>query len=329
MPEYRNNDIIFNIEYHKKYSDNFNPKDDNESKQFNNSKWHRSKQAISYITRASACDDKLEDESKLFNDLLNFTDLEKDDIIEMSKIDYDNEIEKASGWSSLGELTEKNKLQLEEDLSNTGSTVWSSVISFLPEYSNEICSNRNEAKQLLGKVANDFFKSAGLDPENIEWYASFHNNTATHNHIHFVWFEKEPLIIDSKGNHKYSNSWIKKQSIDKMLKSIHEYHKDKMSNYFSLRDEIRNEIKSSVKQDYFEKILDDLSKSIDTSQSYQYARLSNEDKLKVNNAFKEILNHNPEMKDNYNNYIKHLIKYQKDLIKIWKIDNPDKKMKLS
>ena len=110
MSKFNRKDIIFNVEYHKFYDNNFKPKDDYEKKRFEKSKWQRSNQAVSYITRESACDNKLKDEAKLFNDLLNFTDLEQSDIIKMSKVDYDNEIEKTNGFSSFGDLTKENKL---------------------------------------------------------------------------------------------------------------------------------------------------------------------------------------------------------------------------
>ena len=324
MNNFNRKDIIFNVEYHKKYDDNFNPKDDFEAKQFKSSKWHRSSQAVSYITRDSACDNKTDDENKIMNHLINNTDLENNDIMKSSHIETDEE--RVNSFSSLGDLTKEKKLFLEKELATTGSTIWSSVISFTPEYSNCFCSNRIEAKKLIENVSKTFFKSAGLDPDNIEWYASFHNNTSTHNHIHFVFFEKEPKNLDSKGNPKYSNHYINKNAINKMIAEIYKYHHETNHDYFNLRDLIRNEIKSSIKEDYFQRLLYDLSK-VNTSESYQYARMSNEDKLIINKAFKTILKNNPRMNNMYNEYITKLYKEQRELQNIWNLENPNKKNK--
>lgn len=57
-----------------------------------------------------------------------------------------------------------------------------------------------------------YFKRAGLNPDNIEWFAGLHENT-DNRHIHLVFFEKEPQRIKGKTK-SFSRGFISDNAMD-------------------------------------------------------------------------------------------------------------------
>ena len=56
--------------------------------------------------------------------------------------------------------------------------------------------NQEQFSAVIKRIAPVYFKSIGLDPENVSWWEDFHpeNRTSTipHPHIHFLFFENKP-----------------------------------------------------------------------------------------------------------------------------------------
>ena len=71
------------------------------------------------------------------------------------------------------------------------------VISFEEGYGKRNVYDWIQAKDLLSKTLPAFFRSVGLDPDNMIWYAGLHTNT-DNRHIHLSFFEKEPRVYDKK-----------------------------------------------------------------------------------------------------------------------------------
>ena len=53
------------------------------------------------------------------------------------------------------------------------------------------CRDYEQAYNFIKKELPRFFTRAGLDKDNIIWYAGLHENTEN-KHIHISFFEKEP-----------------------------------------------------------------------------------------------------------------------------------------
>jgi hypothetical protein len=130
-----------------------------------------------------------------------------------SKIDYvaySGDSEKSYGtFDQNGQMTKHQQFLLKEKLRSTKSVIWHGYISFTTEFGNKYLKTQADAMRLMNAEFPRFFKNAGLNPENITWYAGLHENTL-HKHIHFSFYENEPMRFtarDSK-NKRYSEGQI-------------------------------------------------------------------------------------------------------------------------
>lgn len=113
-------------------------------------------------------------------------------------IDYAGNPEKSSGvFNSHGLMGPLEKKELRERLRNTDSVIWDMVISTEEKYGKRNLTDWKEAQKLLNDILPKFFKRAGMDKDNVVWYAGLHENT-DNRHIHISFFEKEPRIYDKK-----------------------------------------------------------------------------------------------------------------------------------
>ncbi len=113
-------------------------------------------------------------------------------------VDYAGNPEKSSGvFNQNGLMDSDGKKVLRGQLRETKSTIWDMVISTEEEYGKRNLTNWKDAKSLLCDILPKFFKSIGMDSDNVIWYAGLHENT-DNRHIHISFFEKEPQIYDKK-----------------------------------------------------------------------------------------------------------------------------------
>ncbi len=105
---------------------------------------------------------------------------------------YVGNSEKSCGaFGNDGFLTDEQKRELREQLRTTQSCIWDMVISFREEFGEMYCRDYEQAYNFIKKELPKFFTRAGLDKDNIIWYAGLHENTEN-KHIHISFFEKEP-----------------------------------------------------------------------------------------------------------------------------------------
>lgn len=105
--------------------------------------------------------------------------------------------------SSLGNLDSKEKIDEfkrrgVEALNKEGAICYEFVLS-MKDYETAAkynIVNQEQFSAVIRRIAPVYFKSIGLDPENVAWWEDFHpeNRTSTipHPHIHFLFFENEP-----------------------------------------------------------------------------------------------------------------------------------------
>ncbi len=129
-------------------------------------------------------------------------------------IEYANNKEKSSGiFNQNGLLSEKDKKQLREQLRETKSVIWDGLITFEGSFGKVWCNSYEQAYELVKSELPKFFKRAGLNPDNMIWYAGLHENT-DNRHIHLSFFEKEPVRLRPRKEEKvFSNGKLSKTAI--------------------------------------------------------------------------------------------------------------------
>ena len=124
--------------------------------------------------------------------------------------EYVGNNEKSYGaFNQDGLLTDKQQKGLKKLLRTTQSCIWDCIISFKEEFGDKYCRDYEQAYNFLKSELPKFFTRAGLDKNNIIWYAGLHENT-DNKHIHISFFEKEPMYFKNGGKLSYHNGTIAK-----------------------------------------------------------------------------------------------------------------------
>ena len=124
--------------------------------------------------------------------------------------EYVGNHEKSYGaFNQDGLLTDKQQKELKQMLRTTQSCIWDCIISFKEDFGDKYCRDYEQAYNFLKSELPKFFTRAGLDKNNIIWYAGLHENT-DNKHIHLSFFEKEPQYFKNGGKLSYHNGTIAK-----------------------------------------------------------------------------------------------------------------------
>lgn len=166
--------------------------------------------------------------------------------------------EKSAGvFDKNGLLSKEQKKEIRKNLRNTKSVIWDLVISFKEYYGNSHLKDIDDAKDLLNARLNRFFKQAGLNPENIMWYAGLHENT-DNRHIHISFFEREPQKYRQTDRTKkyYHNGNISKHAFDGLKISVEQYFSNTATRVKGCRKQLLEASKNSIQNDlnYNEKL---------------------------------------------------------------------------
>lgn len=109
-------------------------------------------------------------------------------------LDYADDKEKSAGvFGKDGALTAVQKKELQKALKTTDSVIWDMVVSFEENYGKNHLKDSDDARELLNALLNRFFKKAGLNPQNMTWFAGLHTNT-DNRHIHVSFWENAPVF---------------------------------------------------------------------------------------------------------------------------------------
>jgi hypothetical protein len=136
-------------------------------------------------------------------------------------IAYSGDDEKSSGvFKNDGILTGKAKKDLRNALRETESVIWHGIVSFEEAFGKRYVGSIQEAYRMMKLEFPRFLKSAGFDPDKIEWYAGLHENTL-HRHIHYSFFEKEPSRYSERGKGlQYSHGKIAQRHFERFKIAI-------------------------------------------------------------------------------------------------------------
>ena len=123
--------------------------------------------------------------------------------------------------------------QVKETVANNQGNIWTTIVSLKREDAVALgFDDVNSWKSLIRSKRNTLSKSLKIDPDNFEWFASFHDESH-HPHVHIVMYAKD-------GKQGYMN----KQSINDIRSSLaNEIFKDELLNVYKQQTEYRDNIK--------------------------------------------------------------------------------------
>ena len=160
--------------------------------------------------------------------------------------EYVGNSEKSCGvFSAKGLLNDDEKRELREMLRNTQSCIWDCVISFREEFGDEYCRDYEQAYNFLKKELPKFFTRAGLDKDNIVWYAGLHENTEN-KHIHISFFEKEPQFMKNNKTLSYHSGKIPKDVLITSKLVFEKALTNKTAEIVKLRKDLKEEFNGST-----------------------------------------------------------------------------------
>lgn len=140
-----------------------------------------------------------------------------------------------------GVIDKDKKAEIKERLKNSKSIIWHGFISFDDETSKGF-TTQDKCIKFMKQTFGGFLDRAGFKKSNIELFCSLHEDTE-HRHIHFAFFEKEPLRLDKDGNVGFTRKGkIKSEAIDNYLVSANMHLSEHADEYWSKRDEAMAEM---------------------------------------------------------------------------------------
>ncbi len=147
-------------------------------------------------------------------DYLNYITTGIEDMKKLDYVEYMQNREKSCGvFNQDGILSSEKRKQIRQDLRKTKSVIWDCLITFEENFGKKWCDNYEQAYNLMKNEFPKFLKRAGLNPNNIEWFAGLHENT-DNRHIHISFFEKQPQRIrPNKKGKQFSNGVLPKSVV--------------------------------------------------------------------------------------------------------------------
>lgn len=141
-----------------------------------------------------------------------------------------------------GVIDEAKKSEIKARLKETKSIIWHGFISFDDETSLGFNDQQNCIK-FMRQTFGGFLEHAGFKKNNVQLYCSLHDDT-DHRHIHFAFFEKEPLRRDKYGRVGFTRKGkIKPEALDNYLVSANMHLSEHGAEYYSARDKAIGEMK--------------------------------------------------------------------------------------
>ena len=242
---------------------------------------------------------------------------------------YSGNNEKSKGiFNENGLLNAEQIKELRTNLRTTKSTIWHGVISFTEYFGNVNCDTYEKAYELMKSQLPKFFKNANLDPENIVWFAGLHENT-DNKHIHFSFFEKEPLRYKQSSRFKqFSDGYIDIDAINQFKIDIEKYFISRNFNIFENRKEITNLLKKSFNDGAYMNKINKLIIVLPVKGRLSYdSENMAEHRPMIDNIVKSIIVSNVELKRKVSDFEHILSKRDTELLKAYakiKVDCSDK-----
>jgi len=164
-------------------------------------------------------------------------------------IDYSGNNEKSQGLFDKDGICNKERIaELKKGFQNAKSPIWHGLISFEEKFGKQYCNNFEKAYELMKDQFSRFLLNAGFNLGNIVWCAGFHTNTE-HRHIHFIFYEKEPLHYRTRTNKKeFSHGMVNLYAIQKVKIDMETYLTSINSKLIRQRTKLTEEFKKQLSQ---------------------------------------------------------------------------------
>lgn len=134
-----------------------------------------------------------------------------------------------------GDVSAAKLKEFRDKAAKTQSNIWHGWISV-----DEITSkgvNYETAKLFMAQTFGNFLRNAELDPDNIALICALHTDKPHHHHIHFSFYEKEPLTRNKYGRLGYRQKGALPQAaIDEFRISSAVYLDNRRDMFFTRRD---------------------------------------------------------------------------------------------
>lgn len=153
----------------------------------------------------------------------------------------------SDGWLTKDKM--KNfKKKLASSFNKNGDICWDTVVS-LRNYQDSYQSNMydvNDYAAIVSKLLPGYFKSIGLDPNNMIWWMNYHNNKKNP-HMHIVFMEQ--VHTRTKGKlaqkylDKYKGMWLKELGLrEEFAKKFNKAPKD----FFKEKDALKKDMLTKI-----------------------------------------------------------------------------------
>ena len=128
-----------------------------------------------------------------------------------------------------------------KEVANHAGTVWTHIVSLRREDAERMGYNTLDAwRDLVRRHISDIAEAQKISPQNIRWYAAFHNKE-TNPHVHIVVYSQNP-----------KEGYLTNAGIEKIRSAFaNDIYKDELQNLYqqqtAVRDKLRSEAKSVMK----------------------------------------------------------------------------------
>lgn len=137
-------------------------------------------------------------------------------------------LQKSTGvFNQNGMLSKEQVKEIKKRAQSGEKNLWHGFISFNEEDS-RLIDMPEKCIALVKKTFEQFFKDAGFDPDNMDLLCALHLDKPKHLHIHYLFFEKEPIVKNKRaaGYIYRKKGKIKFDAIEKMTERLNAYTLD-------------------------------------------------------------------------------------------------------
>ena len=204
-----------------------------------------------------------------------------------------------------GPISEEELQHIRKALVTTESLIWHGFISFNDEMSDKFQS-QEDCVNFLRHNFNVIFEKSKINADNIELVAGLHNDTE-HKHIHFMFFEKKPKTINSKGVIDYTRKGsLHMAAVEKFLINGNLWLEGYEDEVYGVRDALLKELKKIIpsarksqeeKTQYIKRSFSELSNMLPTKGrlGYNSNNISIAVRNKVDSIVSALINANPNL----------------------------------
>lgn len=245
-------------------------------------------------------------------------------------IEYSGNLEKSHGvFNEKGLMNSEMIKELRTQLRATDSPIWHGVISFTQDFGDAYCNTYEKAYELMKNALPRFFKNAGLNPDNIVWYAGLHENT-DNKHIHLSFFEKEPIRYKQGCKRKYfSDGFIPIKAINKFKVDIEIKLLNITKDIILQRKTLTAEMKKQMQLGAYMKNVNSLMYVIPTESRIAYDSENIKPyKEKINMVINSIIRADKELQKKFNDFDSFLVLRDMEIKNAYTKINVDYKDKL-